>query len=161
MLTRTGLALAAVVALTGGWLLTPKSATLSAQDLADIQGLYARYNWALDEGDAEGWAATFTADGVFKIEDQGPAGVNAGHDAIVKFAQGFRASIGKHVKHWNTNLLLTPTATGATGRVYLILVDFGTKPASIVTSATYSDELAKTAQGWRFTKRAVKGDVAP
>lgn len=160
MLTRTGLALAAVVTLTGAWLLVPKSPTLSAQDFAGIQNLYARYNWSLDTGDAEAWASTFTPDGVFKIEE-GAAGISAGHDAIVKFANGFHASLGSHVKHWNTNLMITPTPTGASGRVYLVLVDFGTKPASIATSATYSDELVKTAQGWRFTKRAVKGDVAP
>ncbi|MBM4186697.1 MAG: nuclear transport factor 2 family protein [Gemmatimonadetes bacterium] len=161
MLHRNVLALVAVAALTGAWLFAPTSPTLSAADLAEIQSLYARYNWALDEGDAEGWASTFTTDGVFAIEDQGAAGISAGHDAIVKFAHGFRASIGKHVKHWNTNLELTPTATGARGRVYLILVDFGTKPASIATSATYADELVKSAQGWRFTKRAVKGDRVP
>ncbi|MGE3512485.1 MAG: nuclear transport factor 2 family protein, partial [Vicinamibacterales bacterium] len=60
-----------------------------------------------------------------------------------------------------TNLLITPSATGASGKVYLVLVDFGTKPASIVTSASYSDELVKTPEGWRFKKRATKGDVAP
>ncbi len=38
---------------------------LSAQDYFEIQQLYARYNNAIDSGDAEGWAATFTSDGVF------------------------------------------------------------------------------------------------
>jgi len=45
--------------------------------------------------------------------------------------------------------------------LYLVLVDFGTKPPTIATSASYSDELVKTVQGWRFKKRATKGDVAP
>ena len=57
--------------------------------------------------------------------------------------------------------MITPTPEGATGQVYLVLVDFATKPASIATSANYSDELVKTAQGWRFKKRSTKGDVAP
>jgi hypothetical protein len=65
------------------------------------------------------------------------------------------------VHHWNTNLLIRPTADGASGQVYLVLVDFANKPATIATSATYTDELVKTAQGWRFKKRATKGDVAP
>jgi hypothetical protein len=135
------------------WLSAQKNAKLTADDLVEIQQLYATYNWALDAGDAEGYAATFTPDGVFNT--------NVGHDAIVKFANTFHAGLGAHVHHWNTNLLIKPTADGASGQVYLVLVDFANKPATIATSATYSDELVKTAQGWRFKKRATKGDVAP
>ena len=126
---------------------------LTADDLVEIQQLYARYNWALDSGDSQAYAATFTPDGVFNN--------NVGHDAIVKFADTFHAGIGAHVKHWNTNLMITPSPTGANGQVYLVLVDYATKPPSIFTSATYADELVKTAQGWRFKKRATKGDAAP
>lgn len=86
---------------------------------------------------------------------------NVGHDAIAKFVTTFHAGMGSHVKHWNTNLMITPSAEGASGQVYLVLVDFGTKPPSIATSANYSDELVKTAQGWRFKKRTAKGDAAP
>ena len=154
MLTRRLVAFVGLVALCGSALVyAQKAATLTAQDLVDIQQLYAKYNWALDSGDSEGYASTFTPDGVFNT--------NVGHDAIVKFADGFHAGLGAHVRHWNTNLMVLPTAEGASGQVYLVLVDFGTKPASIVTSASYSDSLVKTAQGWRFKKRTTKGDVAP
>lgn len=136
------------------WVSAQKSTgKLTADDLVEIQQLYARYNWTLDAGDAEGYAATFTADGAFNS--------NVGHDAIVKFAEAFHAGLGARVRHWNTNLMIQPTAAGASGQVYLVLVDFTTRPASIVTSASYSDELVKTTQGWRFKKRATKGDVAP
>ncbi len=136
------------------WLFAQKSAgKLTSDDLVEIQQLYAKYNWTLDAGDAEGYASTFTPDGVFNN--------NAGHDAIVKFANTFHTGLGAHVHHWNTNLMIQPTADGASGQVYLVLVDFANKPATIATSATYSDELVKTAQGWRFKKRATKGDVAP
>jgi hypothetical protein len=156
MRTRKVLALVAIVLFGGSaWSYAQKGGAkaLAAQDLVDIQQLYAKYNWALDSGDSEGYASTFTPDGVFNN--------NAGHDAIVKFADTFHAGLGAHVRHWNTNLMILPTAEGASGQVYLVLVDFGTKPASIVTSASYSDELVKTAQGWRFKKRATKGDAVP
>lgn len=126
---------------------------LTVQDLVEIQQLYARYNWTLDAGDSEGYASTFTVDGVFNS--------NAGHDAIVKFADGFHAGVGSHVRHWNTNLMILPSPLGASGQVYLVLVDFATKPATIITSASYADELVKTADGWRFSKRTTKGDVVP
>jgi len=145
--------LALVMFSAGTWVYAQKAKALTAQDLVDIQQLYARYNWTLDSGDAEGYASTFTPDGVFNN--------NNGHDAIVKFAQGFHTGMGNHLRHWNTNLMITPSADGASGQVYLVLVDFATKPPSILTSASYSDELVKTAQGWRFKKRATKGDTPP
>jgi hypothetical protein len=156
MRTRRILALVGVAVVSGSMWAGAQTAgnkTLTAQDFVDIQQLYAKYNWSLDAGDAEGYASTFTPDGAFNN--------NVGHDAIVKFANTFHAGLGAHVRHWNTNLMILPTSEGASGQVYLVLVDFGTKPPTIATSASYSDELVKTAQGWRFKKRATKGDVAP
>ena len=156
MPVRTRFALVAVlVAATTASIAAQQTAkSLTAQDLVDIQQLYARYNWTLDAGDSEGYASTFTPDGVFNN--------NVGHDAIVKFADTFHAGMGAHVKHWNTNLMILPSADGgATGQVYLVLVDFATKPPSIATSASYSDQLVRTPQGWRFKKRQTKGDAAP
>ena len=129
------------------------SKTLTTQDLIEIQQLYARYNLTLDAGDAEGYASTFTPDGVFNT--------NVGHDAIVKFANTFHAGLGAHVRHWNTNLMILPSTAGASGQVYLVLVDFATTPATIAASGSYADELVKTAEGWRFKKRAVRIDAAP
>jgi hypothetical protein len=154
MLRRIACALAAAALAAGTTGLYAQTAgKLTTDDLVEIQQLYARYNWTLDSGDSQGYAATFVADGVFNN--------NVGHDAIVKFADTFHAGLGSHVKHWNTNLLITPSASGANGQVYLVLVDYATKPPTIFTSAAYSDELVKTPQGWRFKKRTTKGDAAP
>ena len=155
MRSRNILALVAVAVITSSGWIYAQSATkaLKVDDLVEIQQLYARYNWTIDAGDSEGYASTFTPDGVFNA--------NVGHDAIVKFADTFHAGLGSHVRHWNTNLMILPTPNGASGQVYLVLVDFANKPATIVTSASYTDELVKTAQGWRFKKRTSKGDVAP
>jgi hypothetical protein len=127
------------------------SSGLSAQDYAEIQQLYARYNIAIDSGDAEGWAATFTPDGMFNTF--------SGHDALVGFVKTWREKLGGATRrHWNTNLRITGNGKEASGFVYLMLVDVGTKPPSIVGTATYTDSLIKTKDGWRFTKRTTKGD---
>jgi hypothetical protein len=127
---------------------------LSAQDYFEIQQLYANYNIAIDNGDAEGWAATFTQDGVFNTF--------AGHDALVGFVNMWREKLnGATRKHWNNNLRISGDGKQASGYVYLILVDVSTKPPSILTTATYTDSLVKTKDGWRFTKRTTKADVAP
>jgi hypothetical protein len=127
---------------------------LSAQDYFEIQQLYARYNNAIDSGDGEGWAATFTPDGVFNTF--------VGHDALVNFVKTWREKLGGATrKHWNNNLQITGNSRDANASVYLLLVDFSTKPPSIVGTATYTDSLVKTKDGWRFTKRTTKGDSAP
>ncbi|MDZ7729253.1 MAG: nuclear transport factor 2 family protein [Dehalococcoidia bacterium] len=58
---------------------------LSTDDRLEIQELYARYNHALDFGDASGWAGCFTPDGVFAS----PNGTFSGTEQLQQFAQGF------------------------------------------------------------------------
>jgi ketosteroid isomerase-like protein len=127
---------------------------LSAQDNFEIQQLYAKYNIAIDNGDAEAYASTFTPDGVFNQF--------AGHDALVNFVKMWREKLnGATRKHWNNNLQISGDSKQASGFVYLMLVDISTKPASILTTATYTDSLVKTKEGWRFTKRTTKADIPP
>src|SRR2546428_6419425 len=95
---------------------TKSSRSLAAQDYVEIQQLYARYNNAIDSGDAEGYAGTFAADGTFNNL--------TGHDALVGFINEWRDKRnGLQRRHWNTNLTITPTPDGASGSVYLMLVD--------------------------------------
>ena len=127
---------------------------LTAQDNFEIQQLYARYNIAIDSGDAEGYAATFTPDGVFNTM--------TGHDALVGFAKMWREKLnGATRKHWNNNLRITGDSKHADGFVYLMLIDIGTKPASILTTLSYTDTLVKTKDGWRFSRRTTKDDSTP
>jgi ketosteroid isomerase-like protein len=127
--------------------------TLSSQDYQELQQLYARYNVAIDSGDAEGYAATFTPDGVFNNF--------SGHDALVGFVKTWRERLnGANRRHWNTNLLISGDGKTATGSVYLMLLDVSTKPVSIAAVATYTDSLVKTADGWRFSKRTTHSDGA-
>ena|SRR5277367_5135181 len=131
------------------WAATPP---LSAQDNFEIQQLYARYNNAIDNGDGEAWAATFTPDGVFNTF--------VGHDALVGFVKMWREKLGGATrKHWNTNLQIGGDSKQVSASVYLMLVDFGTKPPSILMTGMYADNLIKTKEGWRFTKRVTKSDA--
>ena len=125
---------------------------LSAQDYIEIEQLYATYNHAIDSGDGEAWAATFTPDGTFNKF--------TGHDQLVGFIQTWKEKMnGGNRRHWNTNLRIVPSKDGATASVFLMLVDVSTK--SIVATGMYNDTLVKTATGWRFKTRATKMDAAP
>lgn len=132
--------------------LVQAAGSLSAQDWADIQQLYARYNIAIDTGDAEGWAATFVPQGIFNTY--------SGHDALVGFVKMWREKLnGASRKHWNNNLQLSGDGKQASGSVYLMLLDTSTKPASIIFTGAYTDTLVKTREGWRFTKRVTTADT--
>jgi hypothetical protein len=127
---------------------------ISAQDYFGIQQLYARYNDAIDSGDAEGWAATFVADGVFNTY--------VGHDALVNFVKTWREKLnGATRRHWNNNLQISGNSKEAKATVYLMLIDLGTKPPSVLATGNYTDSLVKTKDGWRFTKRTTKMDSPP
>jgi hypothetical protein len=128
---------------------------LTVEDRLEIQELYARYALMIDSGDAEGWANTFTPDGVFNNSSRG-------HDALVQFVHDWRANRnGANRRHWYNNLILTPTAAGVRASVYMILLDVGTRPPAPVNSYLYDDALVRTAGGWRFQSRVLKSDLPP
>src|SRR5262245_46079215 len=81
---------------------------LTAQDYADIQQLYARYNWAIDAGDVEGYVALYTSDGSFNTFN--------GAEGLRTFMKNVQ---GGTRRHWNSNLVITPSPEGANGKVYL------------------------------------------
>jgi hypothetical protein len=127
---------------------------LTTQDYIDIEQLYSTYNHAIDSGDGEAWAATFTADGTFNKY--------AGHDQLVGFIQLWKEKMsGGNRRHWNTNLRIVPGKDGASASVFLMLLDVSTKPPSIVATGMYNDTLVKTANGWRFKTRQTKMYTPP
>jgi uncharacterized protein (TIGR02246 family) len=81
--------------------MTLATSALATEDMLAIQQLYARYNHAIDSGEAAGWAACFTADGTFT---SGASGSYAGTEQLAAFAQGFASRM--KARHWTNNLLL-------------------------------------------------------
>jgi hypothetical protein len=123
---------------------------LTTQDYIDIEQLYATYNHAIDSGDGEAWAATFTPDGTFNKF--------TGHDQLVGFIQAWKEKMnGGARRHWNTNLRIVPSKDGASASVFLMLVDVNTR--GIVATGMYNDTLVKAANGWRFKTRQTKMDT--
>lgn len=127
-----------------------QSNSLTADDYIEIQQLYAKYAHTLDLGDADGWANTFTSDGVF--------GESKGYDQLKAFAEGFMQGFEGAARHWNTQVLITPTADGAHGSCYLLLVDPRSQPYTIMAAGLYQDRVVKTSAGWRFEERVFNPD---
>jgi len=156
MLKRSTLALLGALILGSlTWLLAQQRYTkLTADDYIEIQQLYARYNNAIDSGDGEAYAATFVTDGTFNTF--------TGHDALVGFIHNWHEKMGgANRRHWNTNLTITPAPEGASGSVYLLLVDVSASQPAILAAAKYEDQLVKTSDGWRFKKRVTRNEGSP
>lgn len=127
---------------------------LTVEDQLEIQQLYAKYNHSLDFGRADDWSKTFTATGTFA------SGANKfeGTEALVGFANGFASRM--KARHWTNNLMVEGDGSNANGTCYLQLLNLADpKAPAILTTAVYVDKLEKTADGWRFTERAVQSDA--
>jgi hypothetical protein len=127
---------------------------LASDDLTEILQLYARYSTAIDTGDGEAFGACFVANGLF---DSG-IGVHEGREAIGGFATQTHAAM-PGMRHNATNIVIDGDGDGqsARGSTFLIgyLVDGGYK---VIVTGRYLDELTKTSDGWRFSKRLFKAD---
>ena len=126
--------------------------SLSTDDTLNILQLYSLYSSAIDTGDGTSFGTCFVPDGVF---DSGMS-VLEGQTAISEFAiQTHSAMPG--MRHNATNIVLEGDGENATGSAFLIgyLVDGGYK---VIVTGRYTDELTKTSDGWRFTKRVFRAD---
>jgi hypothetical protein len=65
------------------------------QDRTEIYELYARYSWALDTGDTDGYVALFTTDAeVTEETSSGELEVRRGHDGVRKLVLKFHERPG-------------------------------------------------------------------
>src|SRR5215475_14148453 len=143
-----------------------KPMTLTPQDYIDIQQLSAKYAFAIDtctNGGAD-YADLYTDDGEFSVSQQwGVAGnrKTKGRTALIKAAGGDaqggcvdpKTTMGYGISHLIVNLVITPTAEGATGRSYLLAIGVGGDPTKIERQGGYDDVYVKTPAGWRFKAR--------
>jgi len=140
--------------------------TLTQQDYFEIQQLNSRYVYAVDECTNSGYdyADLYTADGTFGVSQAwGDAGVvfAQGREALARAAGGGKdgcvprppSSPVFGIHHIATNLVITPTPTGAYGRSMLLATGVGHDPAAIEWQGGYEDTYVKTAQGWRIQSR--------
>ena len=94
-------------------------------DYADIQQLYWRCNHGADFGDADLYVSVFTDDAVLRSSD---GQEHIGKDEITGFISrslaGRTGDTGR--RHWNNSWRITPSAEGARGRTYWLLLGVST-----------------------------------
>jgi uncharacterized protein (TIGR02246 family) len=122
-------------------------------DVLAVRELTARYGYAIDHGDAEGFADVFTEDGAFVVRGAGEPVVHAGREALTKMA----TRPPQQQVHASTDAIVEidgDTATQACIGLYF------PKPAnpgepSVPRVTRYDDELVRTPEGWKFRRRTV------
>ena len=147
---------------------TAKAPVLSSLDYIQIQQLARKFSWALDNGDDYGYAFAdlFTPDASFVDMNEGPSGrTYQGRDTLAAIARANQRG-PVNLNHFGMNHVITPTADGAVGKAYVVIVDVGVSgtPNRVSRGGHYDDVYEKTGLGWRFKKRTYyesKVDVWP
>jgi len=121
----------------------------STEDHDEILQLLYRYNHAIDGGDADAWADTWTDDGVFDSGNYRAEGRDALLGVVKGAPPGFR--------HVVVNPSIDVDGDRATMRAYLLLLRRG----ALAAVGDYRDELVRTPQGWRFAQRLVAMEEPP
>lgn len=154
----TGAVLAAALAGGQAWSQDRADAagTLTGADLAEIQQLYARYNQGLDFRDKELFLSAFAEDAVYTT---GGGDVHTGVEGLTAWVTPLLDREGPTtLTHNNASILIEPTADGARGRGYWMLMNVEQRPPVPVFSGYYEDTYVKTAAGWRIqSRRSVRG----
>jgi hypothetical protein len=139
-------------------------------DRALIEDLQARYLFAFDFGDPDGYAGTFAADGVL---DFGQGEVK-GREAIAKFIAdgrkrtlearaktppGERPSIGRHIIN---NMVVTIDGNKAHGVAYWTHMTSGANGRGTVDFfGHYEDDMVKVKGQWLFARRRIYNEAIP
>ena len=135
--------------------------TLTPLDYIEIQQLAIRYSYGLDTKGDDGYlyADVFTADGEF-IGKQVP--LTQGREALARVARSVRKANSQYVRHFITNHVIEPSPEGATGKVYLMVVDCEEgQPSSIYIGGHYEDVYVRTPDGWRIKRRDARAMGPP
>lgn len=138
---------------------------LTALDYQEITQLINRYAYGIDTCANNGYdyANVFTEDGKF-VDRNSDAGYAAGGRVLAQGRDALAALVGGGSRGCATKLVwtdwshlmlnheITPTATGATGRVYLVQLGME-GPGSVARHGGYEDVYVRTPEGWRIQTR--------
>ena len=104
------------------------------------------------------FASAFTDDAVFKT---GAEQEYTGRDEIAAFiSQSFAGQVGDAGRrHWNSSWRITPSAEGARGRTYWLVLGVSSGEATHSSTGYYDDVYVKTSDGWRIKSRTLNSDA--
>lgn len=136
---------------------------LPVADQLAIREVIARYAWALDTGDVEGFVACFCSDGVLVWDAFEAPERWQGAAALRHFATFFRdqpTSAGR--QHHVTNIVVTACADGARSRSYAaVALRQGGGPHALHVMGYYEDLFRVEDGQWRLAERIIRDWSGP
>ncbi len=139
------------------------TSAFGSSDRLEIHELTARYAWSLDTADEDAFVDCFCRDGELVWDVFDTEGRWRGAAALRRFIGYFRQrpeSAGR--QHHVSNLLVTPTATGAQARSYVaVAVRRGDGPHLLNVMGHYDDELVQEDGRWLFSRRIIRDWSGP
>ena len=134
-------------------------APLTGTDYAEIMNLYARYTQGSDFQEPALFLSAFSDDAtIVRADGSSITGMAAlRKEREDRYRDGRTGDSG--LRHRTGSQLITPTAQGATGVAYYVLLDVTTGPATIRFTGNYADDFVKTADGWKIQKRTINRDA--
>lgn len=138
-------------------------APLSPADRLAIHEVIARYAWALDTGDVEGFTACFCRDGTLVWDAFEQPQSWQGEAALRHFASFFRSlpsSAGR--QHHVSNTVITPTNDGAYAKSYVaVALRQGDGPHALHVMGWYEDHFRQENGEWRLHQRTIRDWSGP
>lgn len=131
-------------------------------DVLAVYQLYGRQSHAIDSGQAEEWAATFTADGEFNSPSY-PA-PSHGRAELVEFAARFHAGCrerNERLRHVISTVEVLSAGSGSLHcRAYLQIVGTAAgEPPRLHRITVLDDELVRVSDKWLVRRRNVNPDA--
>ncbi|MFD7645871.1 nuclear transport factor 2 family protein [Kitasatospora sp. NPDC059795] len=132
--------------------------SITAADRFEIHELLARYWKTVDEGDLQGFGATFTEDGSLTNY----TGTTTGREALAQWLDAYGPSrVGN--RHMSTNTIITEIDTDtATVWSYMVVIaafEPRTQTPHVASYSRFNDKVARVAGRWLFKER-VMDDLA-
>jgi 3-phenylpropionate/cinnamic acid dioxygenase small subunit len=125
-------------------------------DFTEINQLYARYCWTMDEKFHEEWLDCFTEDGGV----EGPNfGRYSGREQLAQFLAKYRAETTMYqMRHVISNIFLDIQGDDATGKCYLLHYRTHRGVIELNAIGRYHDRLRKVGGKWLFVHREASWD---
>jgi hypothetical protein len=140
---------------------TAAPVTAEADLHTQVTGFYSRQMRLLDDGDADAWAATFTADGTFTASGHpAPTTGRASLAAAVRASRAELAAAGTVHRHWLGMLSVGQGSDGTVlARSYALVIATQRGGAAVIhRSTTCDDVLLRDGDGFMVQSRSVTRD---
>jgi ketosteroid isomerase-like protein len=121
----------------------------TAADHLAILGLLGRYARAVSDHDPEAMGATWTSDAHWEVPGDEPV---TGRAAIVELFDRIRSLYAQCVQQMTSHVIEVDGDT-ATGWIQIRELQWRDDGTTRELIGTYHDEYARTAAGWRFSRR--------